>query len=124
MLKNGIWLLIQVIKAANAIANKAPRNKAEIALRKSVVFPVMDASPIPIRGDIKGATNMAPMITAGEFVISPNVAMLHDRITSRKKSYPLDADEATSSLISCRFWGGKGLMRVLNQLAGFSIGFS
>jgi hypothetical protein len=46
-------------------------------------------------GDIKGATNIAPMITAGESVISPKVAMLQDNTTNKKKSNPGEADGVT-----------------------------
>jgi hypothetical protein len=48
----------------------------------------MDAMPMPRMGDMSGATNMAPMIMATESVNRPIVAIVQERITSRKKSKP------------------------------------
>ena len=48
----------------------------------------MDAIPIPRIGDINGATSMAPMMIATESVSNPMVAIVQDRITSKKKSNP------------------------------------
>jgi len=73
-----------VNKADKPIASKAPRNNAETADFNKVLRPMMDARPIPIIGDIRGAINIAPIMTAGELVINPNVAILEDKITNKK----------------------------------------
>ena len=51
-------------------------------------------------GDINGATSIAPMIMAGESVINPMVAMLHESTTSRKKS-KLDEELSVISSMIC-----------------------
>jgi hypothetical protein len=81
---NGRYELMKVKSADNATANIAPLIKAEIADFNSVLRPIIEARPIPIMGDINGATNIAPMMTAGELVIKPRVAILVERMTSRK----------------------------------------
>ena len=91
-----------VMRADSRTARAAPRNKAESADLASLVSPVMEPSPSPIIGDISGATSIAPMMTAGELVIRPIVAMLHDNTTSTKKSMPGEALSVTSSMISLR----------------------
>jgi hypothetical protein len=63
---------------------------------------MIKASPIPMIGDINGASSIAPIITAGELVIRPRVAMLHERMTSKKKSNPGDAKGVISLIISLR----------------------
>ena len=75
---------MKVKSADNPTANSAPLNKADIADFKSVLRPIIEASPIPIMGDINGATSIAPIMTAGELVIKPRVAILVERMTSRK----------------------------------------
>jgi hypothetical protein len=71
-------------------------------LRAKNESPVMDDMPTPIIGDMSGATNMAPIITAGELVINPSVAMLQDNTTNRKKSKLEEAD-LRISCVSCNF---------------------
>ena len=75
---------MNVNNADKPMAKKAPRNKADKPDFNKLRRPMMDANPIPMMGDIKGATNIAPMITAGEFVIKPSVAILVERMTSKK----------------------------------------
>jgi hypothetical protein len=70
-------------------------------------------------GDMRGATNIAPMMTAGESVIKPKVAILQDNTTNKKKSKPGEADGATSSRTAFRLSDGNGLMIDLNQVGLF-----
>jgi len=94
---NGSLAFPIVIKVESMTANTAPRNKAVAELRARNESPVMDAMPTPMIGDMRGATNIAPMMTAGESVINPRVAILHESTASRKKSKLDEAD----SRISC-----------------------
>ena len=75
---------MKVKSADNPTANSAPLNKADIADFNSVLRPIIEARPIPMTGDINGATSIAPMMTAGESVINPRVAILVERMTIKK----------------------------------------
>ncbi len=90
--------LIRVITNDKRMATKAPRMSAEADLRMRRSSPITEASPMPMMGDMRGASNMAPMITAAELVIKPRVAMLQDKITRRKKSKPGDAEGVISAI--------------------------
>jgi len=92
------------------IASNAPRSKAETEFFNISVLPVKDARPRPMIGDINGAINMAPMITAGESVIKPRVAILDDSMTNRKKSKPGVTASDISSITSLRLSAGSLLM--------------
>ena len=65
-------------KPANNTASNAPLRRAEPAFLSNRPSPVMEAMPIPMIGDIRGATSIAPMITAGESVIKPKVDIMLD----------------------------------------------
>jgi hypothetical protein len=75
---------------------------------------MMEARPMPRIGDINGATSMAPMITATEFVNNPSVAMLVESTTSRKKSNPGDAMGVISAMICVRLSAESGLISLRN----------
>ena len=83
---NGNLELMSVIRLESKTASTAPRNKAVAEFRTRNESPVIDDMPIPMIGDMSGATNMAPMMTAGESVTNPSVAILQDNTTNRKKS--------------------------------------
>jgi hypothetical protein len=59
-------------------------------------------------GDMSGATNMAPMITAVELDNKPKVAMVQERMINRKKSYPGDAESINSFRTSSFLSAGSG----------------
>lgn len=58
---------------------------------------------------MRGATNIAPMITAVESKINPKVAIMHERTTNKKKSKPGEAACSNSSKTSTRLSGVKKL---------------
>jgi len=123
--KKGRFKLAKVIISDIVIESKAPRNKAEKEFFANDEFPIMDARPNPIIGDISGATNMAPIMTAGESVINPSVAMALERITSKKKSNFGEDASLISPINLRRREGGIGFMYFDNQKLSrsfFSIG--
>ena len=75
--------LTNAIKKESRMASPAPRKSAEADDSINLSSPMVEARPIPMIGDMSGASSMAPMITAGEFVTRPSVAMLHDNTTRR-----------------------------------------
>jgi len=76
----------------------------------------MGASPIPTKGDMSGATSMAPMITAGELVMRPSVAILHESTIMRKKLNPGEAASVISATACFRCSAGAGCTIFLNHL--------
>ncbi len=83
-------------------ARSAPRMSVPAAVRSSLSSPVTDARPSPMIGDMSGATSIAPMMTAAELVIKPDVAIAQDNTTSNRKSKQSLDDSASSALISWR----------------------
>ena len=84
--RNGINVLNQVNRNEIRMESSAPRNNAESASRSKRSSPRIEAIPKPMMGDIKGATNIAPIITAGELTSSPRVAITLESNTNKKKS--------------------------------------
>ena len=80
---NGSCRLPNVINTEMITARTAPRNKPTTPSRSKRPSPVIDANPMPIMGDISGATSIAPMMMAGELTNNPIVAMMLDKITNR-----------------------------------------
>jgi len=114
-------MLVTVIINDIVIESNAPLNKAENEFRASVEFPIIEASPKPMIGDINGATNIAPIMTAGESVINPRVAIALERITSRKKSNFGEEASLISPINFRRREGGIGLMYFESQKLSVSL---
>ncbi len=76
----------QVSTKARRTASTAPRINEDVEPDNSLVSPVMEARPIPMIGDMSGATSMAPIIVAGESISKPSVAIVAESSTKRKKS--------------------------------------
>ena len=76
--------LAQVMATATKIARTAPRISPVIENFSSSVSPRIDARPKPSKGDMSGATSMAPIMVAAELINRPNVAIVAERTTSTK----------------------------------------
>ena len=74
----------KVSKAARIMEINAPLIRAEAESRARRASPVMEPRPTPRMGDMRGATTIAPMMTAGESLISPRVAIAPERTTKKK----------------------------------------
>ncbi len=107
--------LISVMAKESSTASNAPRKSVIKAVRSNFSSPTTDASPMPMMGDIKGATSIAPMMTAAELVTSPEVAMAQDSTTSRKKSKPGEEVCLISIRISLRSSAVSGLTILRNE---------
>jgi len=80
----GRYILLSVMSDESKTANMAPRINAETESLANFVFAMIDPKPTPRMGDIRGATSIAPMITAGESFINPSVAIALESTTRRK----------------------------------------
>ncbi len=81
---NGERYAIRLISHDNPTARPAPSSSARIEWRYIFCAPETDASDNPRMGDMSGATSIAPIMTAAELVIKPNVAIVQERKMSKK----------------------------------------
>ena len=68
------------------VASNIPRNAVPNAVQKKRASPITSAIPIPKIDDISGATNIAPMMTAGLLTSNPNAAIAAARVIITEKS--------------------------------------
>lgn len=114
--------------ADKVIANPTP---SIIPLKERLnnrLSPEIDAIENPRIGDMRGATSIAPMITAEESMMSPRVAIVQDRTIRTKKSV-FGEDESIRSFSTialrvcvslCRA-GNQPDKRFINLIIGFLI---